>query len=59
MILRSSAGWPNSRGKMLLLALLLTLLFVIAPRMLALTPSSWTKPFPPFRIAGNLYYVGS
>src|SRR3984893_10465516 len=20
---------------------------------------SWTKPFPPFRIAGNLYYVGS
>jgi len=21
--------------------------------------SSWTKPFPPFRIAGNLYYVGS
>jgi len=25
------------------------------------TPSSpdWTEPFPPFRIAGNLYYVGS
>jgi metallo-beta-lactamase class B len=22
-------------------------------------PSSWTKPFPAFRIAGNLYYVGS
>jgi metallo-beta-lactamase class B len=21
--------------------------------------SSWTNPFPPFRIAGNLYYVGS
>src|SRR5213592_4049672 len=20
---------------------------------------SWTEPFPPFRIAGNLYYVGS
>jgi len=20
---------------------------------------SWTKPYPPFRIAGNLYYVGS
>ena len=19
----------------------------------------WTEPFPPFRIAGNLYYVGS
>ena len=23
------------------------------------TPASWTKPFPPFRIVGNLYYVGS
>ena len=22
-------------------------------------PASWTNPFPPFRIAGNLYYVGS
>jgi metallo-beta-lactamase class B len=25
----------------------------------AQNPSSWTEPFPPFRIAGNLYYVGS
>lgn len=55
MIFRSASGWRNSRGKMLLLALLL----VIAPRMQALDPPSWTKPFPPFRIAGNLYYVGS
>lgn len=23
------------------------------------TQASWTEPFPPFRIAGNLYYVGS
>jgi metallo-beta-lactamase class B len=23
------------------------------------TPPDWTEPFPPFRIAGNLYYVGS
>src|SRR5215471_12312640 len=22
-------------------------------------PPDWTEPFPPFRIAGNLYYVGS
>ncbi len=22
-------------------------------------PVAWTRPFPPFRIAGNLYYVGS
>src|SRR5438552_16137305 len=21
--------------------------------------AAWTEPFPPFRIAGNLYYVGS
>jgi metallo-beta-lactamase class B len=25
----------------------------------AQTPADWTEPFPPFRIAGNLYYVGS
>jgi metallo-beta-lactamase class B len=24
-----------------------------------LTPPDWTEPFPPFHIAGNLYYVGS
>jgi metallo-beta-lactamase class B len=26
---------------------------------LDLPPPGWTEPFPPFRIAGNLYYVGS
>jgi metallo-beta-lactamase class B len=31
---------------------------VYAARLMALDPS-WTKPFPPHRIAGNLYYVGS
>jgi metallo-beta-lactamase class B len=25
----------------------------------AQSPRDWTTPFPPFRIAGNLYYVGS
>jgi len=25
----------------------------------AQSPPDWTEPFPPFRIAGNLYYVGS
>jgi len=38
------------------------LLFVVflacASQLMALNPS-WTKPFPPHRIAGNLYYVGS
>jgi metallo-beta-lactamase class B len=23
------------------------------------TPTDWSKPYPPFRIAGNLYYVGT
>jgi metallo-beta-lactamase class B len=25
----------------------------------AQVPAEWTQPFPPFKIAGNLYYVGS
>jgi metallo-beta-lactamase class B len=25
----------------------------------AAQPADWTEPFPPFRVAGNLYYVGS
>lgn len=28
------------------------------PRLVAI-PASWTTPFPAFRIAGNLYYVGN
>ena len=31
----------------------------LAAQSKAFESSSWTKPFPPFRIAGNLYYVGS
>jgi metallo-beta-lactamase class B len=30
-----------------------------APRLRAQASPEWTEPFPPFRIAGNLYYVGS
>jgi metallo-beta-lactamase class B len=30
-----------------------------AVRLAAQIPTEWTAPFPPFRIAGNLYYVGS
>jgi len=38
-----------------------TLLFSLAyaVRLAAQRPAEWTAPFPPFRIAGNLYYVGS
>ena len=28
-------------------------------RVNAAIPAAWTNPFPPFHIAGNLYYVGS
>lgn len=30
-----------------------------AVRLAAQGDSDWTEPFPPFRIAGNLYYIGS
>lgn len=41
------------------LALLCCLLAATSERVEAQATADWTKPFPPFRIAGNLYYVGS
>jgi metallo-beta-lactamase class B len=41
------------RVKLLILAIL-----ALSVRAFAADPA-WTRPFPPFRIAGNLYYVGS
>ncbi len=38
---------------------LLTLLFVLTGSLLGQDNPDWTKPFPPHRIADNLYYVGS
>lgn len=35
------------------------LLLLGCSHLSALDTSSWTEPFPPHRIAGNLYYVGS
>jgi metallo-beta-lactamase class B len=37
---------------------LLLAVLLLAPFAHASDPT-WTRPFPPFRIAGNLYYVGS
>lgn len=34
-------------------------LLAFAARVAAMDDPAWTRPFPPFRIAGNLYYVGS
>ena len=33
--------------------------FIMASPLRAQVSPDWTEPFPPFRIAGNLYYVGS
>src|SRR5215204_3217713 len=39
--------------------LLSVLLLVVVSRPAAAQANDWLEPFPPFRIAGNLYYVGS
>jgi metallo-beta-lactamase class B len=49
LILRHFATWSAA----CVAAFLFTLSLPAQPR------PEWTKPFPPFRIAGNLYYVGS
>lgn len=47
------------RVRLLALAMLLpTLALFLTERSHAQNPE-WTEPFPPFRIMGNLYYVGS
>jgi metallo-beta-lactamase class B len=51
---------PATSRKTVAYAELLCLLSIIAAgRVSAQQDSNWTAPFPPFRIAGNLYYVGS
>ena len=40
-------------------ASLALLALATAMSVFALGSPAWTEPFPPFRIAGNLYYVGS
>jgi metallo-beta-lactamase class B len=37
----------------------LLLLLVVLPQLKAADNPAWTRAFPPFHIAGNLYYVGS
>lgn len=47
------------RQTILSLSCVLILLLVAAGGVLAQGSPDWTEPFPPFHIAGNLYYVGS
>jgi metallo-beta-lactamase class B len=48
----------RSRWRDIVVGALLSV-FAFTGRMAAQNPPEWTEPFPPFRIAGNLYYVGS
>jgi metallo-beta-lactamase class B len=38
---------------------LILALFVMGNAFAQANPPDWTEPFPPFHVAGNLYYVGS
>jgi metallo-beta-lactamase class B len=49
----SKHNWP-----ILVLVLLIVLAAVLVPKR-GYAQNDWTEPFPAFRIAGNLYYVGS
>ena len=42
-----------------LIPLLMLACFAVALPSLAQTDPDWTRPFPPFRIVGNIYWVGS
>lgn len=45
--------------KVTILSRIVIAVLAIAGCAFAQAPTDWTEPFPPFRIAGNLYYVGS
>lgn len=42
-----------------LISLLMLGCFALASPVLAQNDPNWTRPFPPFRIIGNIYWVGS
>ena len=47
------------RKFIVILPCILILILATAGTVFAQNDPEWTEPFPPFRIAGNLYYVGS
>lgn len=50
----------NQSRKALALAFLWSVFVLLAGGMLkAQNPAEWTEPFPPHKVAGNIYYVGS
>ena len=46
-------------SKFLCSSVVLAATFIVASTLRAQVNPDWIEPFPPFRIAGNLYYVGS
>lgn len=55
----SDVDMRSIRRNLSTLATALVLVTGVAGHLLAQSNPAWTQPFPPFRIAGNLYYVGS
>ena len=50
----------NVRKKLVTILIVVTFITVILlPKNLRAQSNDWTEPFPAFKIAGNLYYVGS
>jgi metallo-beta-lactamase class B len=47
------------RQRILIFSSLLVFVLATAASLFAQANPEWTEPFPPFRVAGNLYYVGS
>jgi metallo-beta-lactamase class B len=47
------------RRRAVLFSTIAILALAVSGAVLAQRTPDWTEPFPPFRIAGNLYYVGS
>lgn len=47
------------RHSILIVSRIFILILAAAGSVFAQANPDWTEPFPPFRIAGNLYYVGS
>jgi len=56
MLIPHTAAMPKLAS---ILSRLLLLTLIASPGAFAQADPDWTAPFPPFRIAGNLYYVGS
>jgi metallo-beta-lactamase class B len=50
---------PPMRHTLVILPRLAILILATVAAAFAQANPDWTEPFPPFHIAGNLYYVGS